>query len=158
MARLPHIFLDGHCYFLTTVTSRRRPLFNDETNCLRLLEDIAFYCKHFDVELHGWVIMPDHVHLLATFARREIISQFVHGVKSHFAHRLRQGSTWQKGCYDHGIRNEKDFFEKLNYIHNNPVTAGLVSDPGEYRFSSYRTYGYDEEGLLPIDKLLLLKA
>lgn len=65
--------------------------------------------------------------------------------------------VWQKEYYDSVIRNEKDFIEKLNYIHYNPVKRALVKSPNEYEFSSYHQYfGEEREKIqIPIDKILL---
>ena len=61
--------------------------------------------------------------------------------KLNIKHRL-----WQPGFYDFNIYSEEKLTEKLNYIHNNPVTAGLVLSPGDYAWSSYRLYFSDMVG------------
>ena len=61
---------------------------------------------------------------------------------------------WQKGFYDFNIYSEKKFNEKLNYIHNNPVTARLCESPEDYQWSSYKQImGIDENPIFEIDFL-----
>jgi len=54
--------------------------------------------------------------------------------------RLREEPIWQKSFYDHIIRNEKDFDQKLDYIHDNPIRAGLVKCADQYKYSSFIKY------------------
>jgi len=55
---------------------------------------------------------------------------------------------WQSGFYDFNIYNEEKLLEKLNYVHHNPVRAGLVLSPGDYKWSSYRLYFTEGKGFL----------
>lgn len=69
--------------------------------------------------------------------------------------RIRQNPVWQKSFYDHAIRNEKDFLEKLNYIHKNPLKHNLTDDLDSYPWSSYQNYYLENNSLITINKLLL---
>jgi len=94
--------------------------------------------RHFD--LHSWVIMPNHVHLLLT--PRIDISQLLCSVKAVTAKRAnlllqRTGQPfWQDESYDHLVRNGEEFRRIKLYIENNPVRALLALTPEEYRWSS----------------------
>ena len=91
--------------------------------------------------LHSWVIMPNHVHLLAEAVADNSLSEILQGMKSVSAHEAnkllgREGDFWQRESYDHLIRNDSDFARCMDYIAQNPVKAGLAESAGEYQFSS----------------------
>jgi REP element-mobilizing transposase RayT len=90
--------------------------------------------------LHAYVVMPNHVHILITpeiFLCR--IMRGLKGVSARDANRVlgRSGKVfWQDESYDHWVRSEKEFWKIVSYIENNPVKAGLVSKPEDWRWSS----------------------
>jgi hypothetical protein len=59
--------------------------------------------------------------------------------------------VWQESFYDFNVYTEEKLHEKLNYMHNNPVAWGLVDDPGDYLYSSYRNYFGNNDDDLPIE-------
>ncbi len=67
-------------------------------------------------------------------------------VHHHAHHRV-----WQRRFYDLNIWSPKKHLEKLNYMHNNPVKRGLVMEPGDWPWSSWRLYFLNEDSLLPMD-------
>jgi putative transposase len=91
-------------------------------------------------ELHAFVVMPNHVHLLAT--PRVVASRWLAPLKGFTAYRAneRLGSHgqafWQDESYDHLVRSAAEFDRIRAYIESNPVTAGLVVEATEYRWSS----------------------
>ncbi|PZM86161.1 MAG: transposase [Candidatus Melainabacteria bacterium] len=92
-------------------------------------------------KLHAWVIMPNHVHVLLTPKKEHSIASIVHSWKSFTSNRAnkilgRSGAFWQREYFDRKIRNDKHFEDALNYIHNNPVKAGLCVSPELWMFSS----------------------
>ena len=91
--------------------------------------------------LHAWVIMPNHVHVLLTPGPAVTLAGIVHSWKSYTAKRANailesQAEFWQREYFDREIRDEKHFAGAMNYIHNNPVMAGLCQNPEEWYFSS----------------------
>ena len=85
--------------------------------------------------------MPEHVHLLLTPANSVTIEHAVQLIKGGYSHTLgeilgRKREIWQRGFTDHRIRDNPDFLNHQNYIHQNPVERGLVTDASEYRYSS----------------------
>jgi putative DNA methylase len=94
--------------------------------------------KHYD--LHAWVIMPNHVHLLLT--PDVSVSKLLNSLKAATARRAnlilqRTGQPfWQDESYDHSVRNRDEFQRIRHYIENNPVAAGLAARPEEYAWSS----------------------
>jgi REP element-mobilizing transposase RayT len=88
------------------------------------------------------------------------ISQIMHAIKGRSARLINKklgesGQFWQKDFYEHGIRNEKDFEEKLNYIHLNLVRANLAKDPADFKYSSYRNYYLGGDSIIKIDRIEL---
>jgi putative transposase len=150
--RLPRLDLPGHTYFLTCCLEGRGALFEraDLADAL-----VALYLEardRRDISLHGYVVMPDHYHVLLTLRGSPSIGGVVRRAHSAFARMIRralgiQGRIWQRRFYDHVIRDEKDWREKLTYMHDNPVRAGLAEDGVSYRWSSCRFW---ETGAGPV--------
>ena len=85
--------------------------------------------------------MPEHVHLLLTPANNVTLEHAVQLIKGGYSHALgavlgRKREIWQRGFTDHRIRDDHDFLNHRNYIHQNPVERRFVSDPREYRYCS----------------------
>src|SRR5882672_1169499 len=99
---------------------------------------------HFDGEryrLSEWMIMPNHVHLLAAPRSRYSLSDIMHSIKSYTAQEAnkilgRKGRFWFEDYFDRYIRNAKHFENTVQYIKGNPVRAGLCASAREWRFSS----------------------
>ena len=84
--------------------------------------------------------MPDHLHLIVV-PKDKNISQVMHSVKSFSSKEINKinkenGNVWQSSFRDFTISTKSVLFEKVNYIHNNPVKKGIVADAGLYEFSS----------------------
>ena len=90
----------------------------------------------------GYVLMPTHIHLISGSAQGgRGISRYVHSVKGRIRETLQgKGKFWQDRYDDLLLKSEKQFRTKLNYIHYNPVRAGLVELPEEWIYSSYRDW------------------
>ena len=109
------------------------------------------YRRAAKFELHAFVVMPEHVHLLLTPANNVTLEHAVQLIKGGYSHTLgenigRKREIWQRGFTDHRIRGERDFGEHRDYIHRNPVKRGLVVNATEYRYCSafpgYRLDGW----------------
>lgn len=85
------------------------------------------------------VVMPDHVHLLVAPYDAYTLDRVIGRIKSASSYRInrmleRTGPLWQRDSFDHIIRHDESLYEKRDYIANNPVRAGLVSDWREYKW------------------------
>lgn len=83
--------------------------------------------------------MPDHVHLILAPFHLVILAQIMQGIKSSYAHRInkilrRTGRVWQRESFDRFLRSEEHLDLKLEYMRMNPVRAGLVQRPEDYRW------------------------
>lgn len=109
----------------------------------RLVENALLY---FDGERYrtiAWVVMPNHVHALIEMIEGHPLRSIVHSWKSYTANKANQllgrgGRFWFPEYFDRYIRDERHFANAVQYIHMNPVKAGLVEDPEDWPFSSAR--------------------
>jgi len=90
-------------------------------------------------ELHDFVIMPDHLHLLLTVYDEMTVEKAVQLVKGRFSHRLShefgyKGEVWQRGFSEVQVMNRESFETHREYIGQNPVKAGLVGSADEFPF------------------------
>ncbi len=128
-------------YFITFSTWHRRKLFVVENYVRIFLQTVYRNRREGRYQLHAFVVMPEHVHLLLTPANDVTIERAIQLTKGAYSHELggiigRQSEIWERGFTDHRIRNEIDFAHHRNYIHRNPVERKLVNDPAEYRYCS----------------------
>ena len=165
---LPKFSDNSYAHFVTTRTYRNYPYFKDKKFCRILVEELEFYSERYGFTLIGYVIMPNHLHLLLWWDVGEkpklSISKIMNSIKAMTSKRIKRylfygGSVkyvgrlpdvrqptrrtfklWQPGFYDFNIYSEEKLLEKLSYIHSNPMKAGLVSSPGNYKWSSYAHY------------------
>jgi putative transposase len=111
-------------------------------NYLRIFLATMFrYRREGRFQIHAFVLMPEHVHLLLTPAYNVTLEHAVQLIKGGYSHALgailgRKREIWQRGFTDHRIGNDQDFLNHRNYIHRNPVERKLVNHPSEYRYCS----------------------
>lgn len=91
--------------------------------------------------LHAWCIMPNHVHALVTPSPAITLSALLHTWKSFSAKQAnrvlgRSGQFWMQEYFDRSMRDERHFVSVVEYIHNNPVAAGLCTSPADWPYSS----------------------
>jgi putative transposase len=124
-------------YFTTAVTANRRRLFQVESNANLLLEMIAHYREQTRYELHAFVIMPDHLHLLLTPAPEVSLEKVMQFIKGGFSFRLKSKlDVWSRSFNQTQILTSEKFEACKNYIEQNPVRARLVPSPEIYNHSS----------------------
>jgi valyl-tRNA synthetase len=139
--RLPHFEQGGSTSF---VTFRTRDGHLSEAE-RRLVLDACFHWHGQRARFYAVTVMPDHVHMLVKPIEREpgvwyTLGEIMHAIKSFTAHEINRarktsGAFWQDEWFDRIVRDAQEFEEKLGYIENNPVTAGLADKPGTYPFS-----------------------
>jgi len=120
--------LSGNTYAITSATAQRRTLFQVTRNSDLLLETLFHYRDQGRYALHGFVIMPEHIHILLTPAADQTIERCAQCIKGGFSHALGSklpGGVWQPGFHQHRIRDAEDFQNQLAYIANNPTRRHL---------------------------------
>ena len=186
--------IENQIHFITIDTYNKIHLFKDKNLFEIIIDNIKFYKNKYGFKLFGYVIMPNHIHLLIQLNERwNNISKIMQDFKSHTAkeivdflktgrrkpslapyfdasegshlpedykwidkgktHTPSKNKVWQRDFYDLNIYSEEKLEQKLNYIHYNPVKAGLCKNPEDYKWSSCRNYEFGEDVLIKIDKL-----
>lgn len=178
---LRHQHIDGHLYYVTTVTQGRLPLFVTANYVVPLLDSLNFYQWKLNVRIVGYVIMPDHIHLLLWPLGAATVSDFMRDFKTFTAKRIirqaeaetnqallksfeefgakrgrSENKVWQDDYWDMHIFSVRFVREKLNYMHRNPVRAELVGTPEDYPYSSYRNYTENDQSWIELKKDWLL--
>jgi putative transposase len=137
-------FLTFSCYrrrrYLSTVAAAE--LFEDALERVRLRYLFA---------VAGYVVMPEHVHLLVNEPQRALLSKAIQALKLSVSMRGREKPFWQAHYYDFNVSSHAKFVEKLRYIHRNPVARGLVAKPEDWRWSNYRHYRTGVRGAVEIE-------
>jgi len=141
MARLQHLTAPGCTYFVTTKAARNIALFHVQQIAEIVVAKLMHYREAGAYQLHEFVLMPNHLHLLLTPnhpATLERALQFIKGGSSYEIHKMRGHKTeiWQAGFHESTIRDLADYLSKVRYIHQNPVMAGLVENPQDWAWSS----------------------
>jgi putative transposase len=98
----------------------------------------------------GYVVMPEHVHLLVSEPVSGLLAGALKGLKLSVSRRARRRPFWLPRYYDFNVQTEAKRLEKLNYIHWNPLKRGLVERPEDWRWSSYRFYEFGDQGRVTI--------
>lgn len=138
---MPHYQPDYAAFFITLTTHARWRLPEAARD---LVLETCLNGNGNKFQLHGIVVMPDHVHMIltplsdqnGTFSLAAIM-QSVKGASAHCVNKLlsRAGPVWQQESFDRALRKEETVERKLEYMLLNPARAGLVRDPLEYRWS-----------------------
>ena len=143
----------GQSHFVTFCCYHRRPLLT-EAAARRIFETaLERVRRSFRLCVYGYVVMPEHVHLLLSEPERQTLADALKSLKQGVSRRLVGNAEhfWQKRYYDFNVRNSAQFVEKLRYIHRNPVKAGLCERPEDWDWSSFRQYATGWEGRVEIE-------
>ena len=129
---------NGQTYFVTSNSAGRKPFFRHE-RWAKLFIDVFYGYRAERYLIHGFVLMPDHFHLLITPGSS--LELAVQCLKGGFSFRGKRefawkGDIWVAGFSDHRIRDEEDFEIHLAYMAKNPVKAGLIESAEQYPYGS----------------------
>jgi putative transposase len=157
--RLPH-FITFTCY-------RRQSLFDTPTVRDAFVNTLERTRLRYDFLIYGFVVMPNHLHLLVSEPKRDTIATAIQALKiasaryekTHISQKMgdmghrgtESSSFWQRRYYDRNVRNHVEFSNDLKYIHHNPVKRGLVDKPEDWLWSSYRSYALHERGVVAVE-------
>ncbi|MGC2473951.1 MAG: transposase [Candidatus Sulfotelmatobacter sp.] len=166
--RLKRYYGDDHLHFLTWTCYHRQKWLGEpkrRDSFLHILEEAR---RHYRFVVVGYVVMPEHVHLLISEPEEGTPSTVMQVVKQRFARRVlrrkrrssaqlklwteEQPHVWQSRFYDFNVWSERKRVEKLRYMHRNPVKRGLVLEPEQWAWSSYRSYALGEEGVVKLNQ------
>jgi putative transposase len=115
--------------------------------------------RRFEMVVFGYVVMPEHVHLLVNEPAPDVLPSFMQILKSKVSLRARKQQTWKTGpfhfwqerYFDHNVRNHEGFVTQLRYIHRNPVKRGLCATSQDWKWSSFRAWAIGEDGVVELE-------
>ena len=161
--------LPGALHFLTGNVARRVPVFEQAACCVAFIDVLRELREQWPFKLVSYVLMPDHIHLIVN-PKDGRIRELGGSLKSLAAHRIldvaeddsflrdkpdADGSihqVWQESFKALPLWSNWLIWQKINYIHNNPVRSGLVQSAAEYRWSSFRSFYFDEVEPIEVDR------
>ncbi len=155
---LRRVYGFGHLHFITFSCYRRLPLLGSARARNVFVQALGRVRDEYSFKLAGYVVMPEHVHLLVSEPPRGTPSTVLQMLKQRVSHRLNSESRgralpqfWERRFYDFNVWSRRKTIEKLEYMHANPLKRGLVTDPKEWPWSSYAFYQGRGEILIGID-------
>jgi putative transposase len=146
-------------HFITFTCYRRLRHLGTKTICDLFVAALERCRRKYGFRVFGYVLMPNHVHLLLSKPDRELLSTAIQSLKITTAmnssnNRLmdgRRSPLWQKRYYDRNLSTHEELMEKLQYIHRNPIRAGLCARPEDWPWSSFLHYATGALGVVEIE-------
>jgi putative transposase len=152
----------GELHFVTFSCAQRRALLGTSVArdyFVRILDEVRV---RYSFRLIGYVVMPEHVHLLMSEPAKGNPSKVLQVLKQQVARRLLKHNSrdeqlpathfWMRRFYDFNVWSGDKIPEKLNYMHLNPVKREIVNHPKDWSWSSWLFYTTGESGLIAIDR------
>lgn len=179
MTQLRHFDHDGRVRFVTFSCHKRLPLLTNNRFRSIITRWLAAAREEHGFKLLGYVIMPEHVHIVIWPPEGSAVGTIVGRIKQESAKEIlrildsvsspllgkltitRNGEIkrafWQRRCYDHNCRGANSVWEKIEYCHKNPVKRGMVRDPSRWTYSSHNWYQGDRDVPLQMDEPVQIK-
>jgi putative transposase len=165
---LKRFYHNGDLHFITCSCYQRHRWLNSACRRDLFLEILEQTRVRYRFVVLGYVVMPEHFHLLMSEPEVGDPSTIMQVIKQRYAQRIlprgrrkpsRQGMlceaspihVWQARFYDFNVWTKRKRIEKLRYIHRNPVKRGLVASPEQWKWSSFRTYMFGERGTVGVN-------
>jgi REP-associated tyrosine transposase len=180
-AHLTRYYGSDDLHFITASCYHRQPILATPQSRDLLLNVLELMRRRYRFVVVGYVVMPEHFHLLVSEPRRDTVSTVIQAVKLGFVRRLLTPERavmqptqshvsqkrrdvghppqriWQARFYDFNVWTEAKRIEKLRYMHRNPVKRGLVSSPEQWPWSSFRFYMTGEPGSVRVNDTNILE-
>ncbi len=160
--KLKHSDHDGRARFITFCTHKRIPVLTNTSFRKVIVKCLEKVRESYELRLLGYVIMPEHVHLVVVPPKElklgpvigelkhisaKRIHELLHAKNGDLIKRLivtrngrQQFALWQRRCFDHNCRSDESVWVKIEYCHNNPVTRELVARAEDWPWSSCGWY------------------
>jgi putative transposase len=154
--------LPGALHYHTSNFINRTPVFSDFDCCQQFIDELKRLNQSWPSKLIAYVLMPDHFHLISN-PRDGRIREYARDLKSRAGLAIVQYNrfalpqtddgheVWQESFKDVGLWSEWMIWQKINYIHANPVKAGLVKNAKDYYWSSFRSFYSQGDEPLAVD-------
>jgi putative transposase len=149
---------EGVLHYVTLNVRDKRLAFSKACYARELLETLRTECDKYPAKLVAYVVMPNHLHFIvhphdgkmSRFLSRfkpkatlhfDMLAETLHHEKARSWLQTAQGrNLWQDGKHSFHLWSDKLIWQKIHYIHDNPVRAGLVAHPADYLWSSYGAF------------------
>ena len=141
----------GDLHFITFSCYRRSPYFASAAARSRFEAALERTRTKHRFLVIGYVVMPEHVHLLVSEPQKAALAAALHALKLSVSKLSPPRPFWQSRYYDFNVFSGRKQVEKLRYIHRNPVKRGLVKEPMDWPWSSFRHYATGERGVVEIE-------
>ncbi len=141
----------GHSHFITCSCYQRRPLLDSSYRRDLFLDILEEARARYRFVVRGYVVMPEHFHLLMCEPQQGTPSTVMQVLKQRVARRVDEPRMWQERFYDFNVWTDGKRIEKLRYMHLNPLKRGLVSQPEDWGWSSFRDYFCGNPGRVRIN-------
>jgi len=147
MPRLPRVCLPDYPVHVVQRGNNRQPCFVVESDKVVFAYWLREGALRYEVEIHAWVFMTNHVHLLLTPRHSHSVARLVQFVSSHYvryfnAQHARSGTLFQGRYKSSVVQDDRYLLNCLRYIELNPVRGGMVRDPSDYSWSSFQAHAF----------------
>ena len=150
MPRKARIAFPSMLYHVISRGNNREPVFRGREDFEKYLEICKRYKDQYEFGLYHWVLMNNHIHLIIEVKENSSLSKVMQGINLAYTIWFNRkngkvGHLWQDRFKSAVIEKDNYLLECGRYIERNPLRAGMVKNPREYPWSSYRVYGYGKE-------------
>lgn len=140
MPRIARVIAPGYPHHITQRGNRRQQTFFNDEDYLAYIDLMSQWCDRYKVNILGWCLMPNHVHLIAVPSTEQSLARAIGEAHRRYTRRINfreqwRGHLWQERFASFPM-DEEHLLAAVRYIEMNPVAAGLIKSPGDYRWSS----------------------
>ncbi len=155
MARVKHYQQEWLSYHITTRTKKQEFHLRNSKEKLSIINTLDFYRRKKSFKLFGFVVMDNHLHFVIQPLADWQLGEIVRDIKSWTSrsNKLKPPGQelWERRFDDNCVKSAKELRNILEYIHNNPVRAGMAKRPEDYVFSSFHNYFDSGKQTIDID-------
>ena len=161
MARIVRVVAPGYPHHITQRGNRRQQTFFSDEDYISYIELMTKWCRTYKVDIWAWCLMPNHVHLIAVPQTEEGLARAIGEAHRRYTRRINFRENWRGHLWQERFASfpmdENHLLAAARYVEMNPVAAGLVDSPADYRWSSARAHlELDQDGLTNSTPLLEL--
>lgn len=162
MARLARVILPGHPHHITQRGNRRQDVFFADSDFKFYLELLKDWCLQEKIEIWAYCLMTNHVHLIVNPGKKSNLSRAIGETHRRYTRMINFRENWKgylwQGRFASYPMDKSWLLKAAAYVELNPVKAGIVKQPWDYRWSSVHAHlaGEDKNGIVQVEKLLSL--
>ena len=162
MVRLARVILPGYPHHITQRGNRRQKVFFEEGDYEYYLALLKEWCSQERIEIWAYCLMTNHVHLIVTPVKQSNLGKAIGEVHRRYTQKINRRKRWTgylwQGRFASYPMDKRWLLRAAAYVELNPVKAGMVKKPWDYRWSSVHAHlaGNDERGIVQVEKLLSL--